>query len=317
MSTTHADIIKGRWYRQKYYIDRGFIKPAPGWKVDDYNPFDFYRRGERERDNLHHIFASLDVDDDAAIEGFCSRFGLLGLFNREILKVVSYSPVMAHLFKLPENSPYIGVQRFLDVLMPMDELMDTFHIPEEKFLLPKQDDLVMPDTRITVLDTWESVKDFKRECITFRWIIDLQNAITDKDIPKIRELFRNSDSRVYQAAAGEHDDTRILLGATGAVMWAVNGELENMVSPLLTFDDASNGISKNITWRCDSLLTSLYMMIFLDITRGVLTKRCEFEKCRRYFEASGPEVKYCTPSCQTRAKTKRYRDKQKEIKGRA
>lgn len=310
MSTTHADTIKGRWHRRKFYIDRGFIKPVPGWRVDDYNPFDFYRPGER--DNLHYIFASLDLGDEAAIEGFCSRFGLLGFFNRKILKIVSDNPSRAHRFNLPGNSPYAGVQKTSRELMSMDELIETFHIPEEKFPKPKEeDDVVIPNPRITVLDTWESVKDFQEECTTFRWIMDLQDAISEKDIPKIRELFHN---RKY-GEVDKDDDTSVLLSATVAVMWAVNGELENMVSPSLAFDDSSSGISKNITWRCDSLLTSLYMMIFLDITRGVLTKRCEFEKCRRYFEASGPEVKYCTPSCQTRAKTKRYRDKQKETEG--
>ncbi len=306
MSTTHADVLRGTWYRQKYYIEDGFIKPYGG-NIEAYNPFDFYKEGNREWNNLHHAFARIDLENEQEIEGFCSKFGLLGLFNREISKVVSY--------RHGNDLYYAGVPRRSDELMPMDKLISKFHIDRERFSGPKETMdkdgyTLLQDNRITALDTWELVGDFKRECRRFKWIIDIQAAVADNDIFKIKELLKESDSPVYHDLAKE-TGKRVLLVANGVIMWHINQELENMVSPLLTFDDKSNRISKSVMWRCESLLTSLYTMLFLDITRGALTRRCKKADCGRFFEAANASVKYCDSSCQVADKTKRYRDKKK------
>jgi hypothetical protein len=308
MSNTHADILQGRWYRKKYYIDDGFIKPVPGARVEPYNIFDFYLPGNRQRDSIHQIFASVDLNDDKAITGFYTRFGPLGLYNREIIKIVAFPPNLRHIYRMPESSPVAGVQRDINELMPMDMLMGKYHIPRDVFPIPIEGDLVLPDKKVATLDTWEPVDKFREECIRFRWILELRNAIADKNIMEIKELLESSNNQLYRNAVKGKDDNGLLYIATGAVMWAVNGEMENRVTPLLMFDER-DGISKKISWRCDSLLTALYTMIFLDITRGVLTRRCENEKCTKFFEAGNPKVRFCSTSCQSAVKTQRYRDK--------
>ncbi len=307
MSNTHADILQGRWYRKKYYIDDGFLKPVPGARVEPYNIFDFYFPGNRQRDSIHQIFASLDLNDDKAITGFCTRFGLLGFYDREIIKILAFPPNQ-HNYQMPKSSPVAGVQRDIDELMPMDMLIKKYHIPKDRLPIPGEGDLVLPDKKVTTLDTCEPVDKFREECVRFRWILDLRNAIADKNIRNIRNILESSNNQLYRNAVARKDDDGLLYIATGAVMWAVNGEMENRVTPLLMFDER-DGISKNISWRCDSLLTALYTMIFLDITRGVLTKRCENERCAKFFEAGNPKVRFCSTSCQSAAKTQRYRDK--------
>ena len=311
MSTTYPDELKIRWYKQKYYLDQGFLKPIIGGRRDEYNPFDLYKQGNRAFDSLHFKFADLNLKDDTAIESFYSRYGPLGFFNREILKVVSYNPSLTHLFKLPNSSPVAGVHRFSDELIPMDDLIDKFHIPTSKLPIPNENDVVMPISEISSFDTWESVDEFKRECASFKMIVDFRHAVAKQNYPLIRKILLENCSNPDEIRS--YDNGQLLANANFFIIAYVNTELDNMVSPCLDFDQSSLGISKNITWRCNSLLTALYMMLFVDITRGASTCRCSNEKCRRRFEPVKPGTKYCCPSCQTTAKTRRSRKKSEVV----
>lgn len=308
MSTTHADILIGHWYRKKYYTDRGFLKPDPDSKAEHYNPFDFYNFSldGRVADYLHHKFANLDLNDEAKIENFYSSYGPLGLFNREIAKIVTFTPNIIFT-PISEKFFVAGVQRHSDDLMSTEEMSHLFHISEEKILDFKKGNFTDWDVRLTALDTWESIKDLKKECLLFRWLLDLQDAIFEDNILRIRDLFKQSDNKVYQDRSEKSDDKGILLSASNTVIWMINAELQNMVSPLLSLNGLK--ISKKVTWRCDSLLSSLYMMLFIDITRGVHTKRCTHKKCGKYFESSTKENKYCTEACERKARQQRYRER--------
>lgn len=299
--------FKANWYRQKYYIDKGYLKPAPEAVVGEYNPFDFYRTGNRIKDNLHHLFAGVDLSDEKEIVAFYSKYGPLGLYNRDILKIVAFPPYQSHLYPMPEKSPVAGVQRFTGELIPLPEIVAKYNIPMGKLPVPPKGDLVISEARPTILDTWESVKDFKYECERFKWVMELQSFIPGKDLPSIRRLFEESSNEAFWKVAKEKDETKILLTATGFVLWTINQELVYRAYPYLTFDESSTGISKDIFWQCESLLTAMYAMLLKDITRGVLSRKCE--KCSQFFEAKNPDIKFCSISCQTSAKTKRFREK--------
>ncbi|MHB1406708.1 MAG: hypothetical protein ACYCV0_14105 [Desulfitobacteriaceae bacterium] len=312
MSTTHADKLKSSWFRQKYYIDGGYIKPFTGQTPQRYNPLDFYKPstpGHRSTDSLHHKFANLDLSKESEIEGFYTNYGPLGLFERDIINVVAFQPDLQNIYRMPDISPVAGVQRFSNELVPLDELINRYHIPEDKLPIPKPGDLVMPITEITALDTLERLEDFKAEVLRYRRTLDLRYSLADKDTGKLRDILVQDRHPSTRKNVLEMNETELLITASGLVLWEVNGAMENRVHPRLTFNSSGYEISKEITWDCDSLLTALYVMIFLDISRGALTRRCL--KCNQYFEPepSRPNTKYCSPSHQAAAKTQRLRNR--------
>ena len=62
-----------------------------------------------------------------------------------------------------------------------------------------------------------------------------------------------------------------------------------------------------LSWRFDSLIAAMYLMLLLDLTGGRTLRKCENERCGMFFMPSRREDQiYCTPTCQERAKQRRY-----------
>lgn len=304
MSTTHPDNLKSSWFKQKYYIDGGYLKPAPGQTPTRYNPMSLYKPSttdQRVTSSLHHLFANIDSSNESEIEKFYTTYGPLGLFEEDIVNLVAFSPDLEHIYPMPKESPIAGVQRFSNELMPISDLQRRYHIPEDKLPFAFKGESFIPSTEVSSRDTWESLEDFRKELVKFRRIVNLRIALADKDIKQIKILF--SDRKLQD----DLTDKELLLITSGQILWDINSAMENRVYPILDFDDVGYGISKSITWQCDSLLTALYAMVFLDISRGALMKRCG--KCGVYFESMRPNTKYCSPSCQASAKSQRFRNK--------
>ena len=62
------------------------------------------------------------------------------------------------------------------------------------------------------------------------------------------------------------------------------------------------------TWRCPTLLTALYVMLWLDVREGRSFPRCQLEDCGRYFR-KGPQdtTLYCSKTCADRVRQRRGR----------
>lgn len=299
------DYPKARLYRrQNYYIENGFVIPISESQKESYNPFNEYgKEGKRYNKSPHHVFASIDINNKEEIEWFYYNYGPLGLYKKEIRCLANYDPSFSHIFKLPDDSPVVGVQRFSSMLVPMNELVEEWHIPISKLPIPDTNGDYIPVDEVTPNDTWEKHDDFIDECLKFKWIMDLKEAYDKKEIERIKELLK---SKPLSYDIEQADAKRIMFSASSYIVYTINSEIEHMVTPLLNWDDNGYGISKNITWRCENLLSSLYMMILLDITRGAYTFKCP--KCNKWFDAQRLETTYCSPSCQTSSKEERKRE---------
>ncbi len=61
-------------------------------------------------------------------------------------------------------------------------------------------------------------------------------------------------------------------------------------------------------WRCPTLLTALYVMLWLDVRERRSFPRCQLEDCGRYF-GKGPQdtTLYCSKTCADRVRQRRGR----------
>jgi DNA-binding Lrp family transcriptional regulator len=80
------------------------------------------------------------------------------------------------------------------------------------------------------------------------------------------------------------------------------------VSPKISFD--ING-SIDHTWTFSSLLAAIYFMVHQDFVAGKRYKHCKNPNCHHIFIAKAKNNNYCSPQCQTRAKTARERARKK------
>ncbi|MEN0661104.1 helix-turn-helix domain-containing protein [Caldifermentibacillus hisashii] len=80
------------------------------------------------------------------------------------------------------------------------------------------------------------------------------------------------------------------------------------VSPKISFD--ING-SIDHTWTFSGLLAAIYFRIQQDFVAGKRYKHCKNPNCHHIFIAKAKNNNYCSPQCQTRAKTARERARKK------
>ena len=80
--------MTNQWFKNKYFHDGETISIVPGGQVEYYDPFSFYKEGNRVKDNLHHIFASIDVSNHSKIVDFYNDYGPLGIIGRDIVKIM-------------------------------------------------------------------------------------------------------------------------------------------------------------------------------------------------------------------------------------
>jgi hypothetical protein len=104
--------MQSGWKKRRYYAEDGYLKPVPGSRVEDYDPF--------IASPLPYLeLAALDTADERAVEAFASRFGLLGLFQERLHNTRNVFQVMADAQGLTELSKQFQTQTpgyFLDYL---------------------------------------------------------------------------------------------------------------------------------------------------------------------------------------------------------
>lgn len=93
MEESASSPLAARWWKQRYFVEDGLIRPVVGSKREMYDPLEAYFQRHLWRINppLHLALARLNPLDDEQVERFCSTWGLLGLFQHPLLQV-TYVP---------------------------------------------------------------------------------------------------------------------------------------------------------------------------------------------------------------------------------
>ncbi|MBX6764994.1 MAG: CGNR zinc finger domain-containing protein [Rubrobacteraceae bacterium] len=276
------------------------------------NPFDYYRpseSGRREADaGPHLMFLRLkDISREKphllekAIVLFAQRYGLLGLPGQEFLP----EPVLQYGKRLiaPEAVVEGGTLHvwdpatkgidFLRKLKQEGKLPDPFlnDLPEDLFLkyvaLPKDLKLISPrrPQQSRKLVPWPELK--KKYGAILAWRADRG----------FFALHTREPLREWKAALEAFPTPDDLLARSSVVLTGAH--------PLFETDEEG---SLQPGWVCDSLLTAMHLMLFLDHSHGNRLIKCASRGCPNYFR-TGPysRARYCSQQCASRAATRLYR----------
>lgn len=309
-----ADTMYSRCKKRHYYLEGGFIRPIKDSPPVDYNPFDFYINGDKDKDSLHRQFANIDLSNEDEILGFYNKYGSLGLFQSKYSNIVTLPDYEIKNYNL--SSVYI-TNKTSSSLVPIGDVINTYKIDED--IIPQIDengdfkdkDGYLVTFNVDACYTSEEIEEFKKFCNEFRIILDLKFALENKDYEDIKRLLVLY-SKGCKDDIENNNEEKLLSSASTAIIITMIEYIEGMVNPLLQWNSQGTGISKDITWRCKTLLSSIYMMLFMDITSGNLTKKCKNIKCKnKYFEANKSKKTnvYCSDKCRISDNVRKLREK--------
>ena len=304
------------WFRQKYYLtDNGIILSEDDW-CESIDPMDFYGKDIEGWEDLYIVFANLNIDDKQEIIGFCNKFGLLGHVARNI-QVVHTKTDEIDIDNGVDTENVIGIYspKLNDWDRPVP--LTNFGVSTSKNA-KLVDEYLRNGSILTPLEVQklvgEKIRDFISEQRKFTCLLELYCAINQKNSDNIKrtlylweDITAHSQSEYISDMNGYGSLALSPLFDKGIdmLMRILNEEFEKRSSLNLAIDRESNELTREIHWKKDSLLTALYFMFISDSLKGIKVKKCS--NCNRFYKEGRPETKYCSYSCQNKAKTKRYR----------
>lgn len=312
--------LRTTWVRRRYYVEDGYIKPIPGSREEKYNPFDAYYGAERAEEgrSLYLELVELDEKDPRAIEEFCSRWGILGLFwqDQGVAEIVRTPFGGEHWLPLDARKDTVAetlgrIRAALEFRANFADKFDRTDLdPEDIKILGKQaagvdwaNTIKWPEglgwiwsdgwassdqdegIRMASFDTLcESVEQFGRAVAWFRSTYVLASRYT---------------------ARLSHPEEIAKLESNLALY-------VNTVRPNPVFHGDLQHGRWAWEWHFPSLLAAAYMMLFLDLIGGRNLRFCADEACRKPFVADRSDKLYCSPKCLNRAKQREWRRKDPE-----
>lgn len=168
----------------------------------------------------------------------------------------------------------------------------------------------------------ESVDDIIREILRMKAILSMLAAIGLNDKPRIFDQLSKLNKMAFDADLEYIDETKEELReevfssdgsnmALGRIADELNLFLQD-INPALTVNYETGLLTSG--WTIDSLIASMYFMLFIDISKGKYVKRCENETCGRFFptRADKMNTKYCCADCARAQANRQYRRREKE-----
>jgi len=187
----------------------------------------------------------------------------------------------------------------------------------------------------------ESLEDIKQEVVIMRSLVLLWQEIRAKnrdgiltqveDLRRMADLYRIElvDRRIVAALNAalvgkpstesinydEQSDDQILYLASSILSNWINKKLDGVkpvISPMLNF-------SLQGSWNAPHLLSAMYVMLYMDLTRGVALRKCRNKPCKDFFAVYGNDDRkiYCSESCASAQKQREYRQNKKDKKEKA
>ena len=312
-------MFRGSWRRRRYHVSEGYIRPVAGELTVEYDPLD-----SSTNDGLPAYLRLVNINefDDHQIADFCSQFGILGLFQHDLLQVrytptsngaiqCRHDPPPPHYFEVLET-PYSRYE--LDgrgswpdeILRPKIEDLQRFPADDESF-----EDMAIEALDQEYLDEWKTDR-------TKRGLVVVEDVEGIREQPLggyFRRFFPASGNEFPSLHAPQLWDylceplpafrTAVLnlravfeewqAGPIGSSRHA--GWQTTFLAPAL-MRARPMPVNGELTWLFPSLLTALYMQLFLDCISARQPRFCANENClRRAFVADRPDNVFCSDKC--------------------
>lgn len=289
-----------RWTRQPCEIKDGRV-----WKVmdvpsEEYNVMEF--NGYFGKPPLYDTFASIDHTDMKQIKAFYDKFGFLGFNTSQKYRSREANKDYMELIGNLQSGREVVCHN------PMDYLSPEIEAGINEYIAQLQE----------INENSESIEDIQREIIIMKSILEALEGITAHDSSKLAESIGNALSlSADNSTLEEYGKNELRISGDPFITARINiAELINRylddISPAMDVDVYSRNLVGG--WEIDNLLAAIYLLLFLDLSKGKLIKHCMNETCTRFFPVSADKIdtKYCNPSCARAQASREYRRREKK-----
>jgi len=329
------------------------VEEIKGMPWSSYNPFDHYNgKGEKE---LYLQFTSIDDNNPNDIFKFISAYGFLG-FNHdkerkhqeelkrhqegskldryfyekqiEALKEMNVATRQLAINAI-KNHPFVASDtiNFLESYSKdTDNKIDDTPLVEDT---PEDTRKQLIQLMLNLPPENENLEDIKQEIVIMRTLVLLWQEIRAKrrenTLTQMENLCRiDYKSRTISMPIEEYvatiinyeglNDDFVFLEATETLSRWINKKLDG-VRPVLSSSITSDYSFQGL-WKAPHLLSSMYVMFYMDLTRGVILRKCQNKTCKDFFAIYGNDERkiYCNEGCASAQKQREYRQRKKEQK---
>lgn len=326
------------WNRNPCEIRDGRIHKVKGVPIEEYNVMEF--NGQNDKPALYTTFASINENNLEEITDFCLHYGLLGLsstriyeerehnknrkkgwdeYSRlagevpEILKRVLYEDYNIFLKHEKTADAFAEIDRrnkqYKKQLTPL-ESQDT---PDRAHALQKAIEIYQYE------NSSEDIEDIKREIKIMRSILDTLYAIGIQDEQLLKVSMREiwSLEILYDGGTRDKETIKELEDIYFDDKLTLVYQAKYMITKTINeyLQDISPGLENNYCmtfnggWVINSLISAIYLMLYLDLSKNKLVKQCENASCQQWFSVSADNMdkKYCSNSCARAQAQREYR----------
>ena len=310
------------------------VEEISGSPVSKYNPFDHNRKNNKE---LYLEFVSIDENNPQSILKFINLYGFLGFKYdkernyREELKQYENENELKEMEQELFKKLTIGfINETIDAPFSAWDTVSAFRNDAEN----KDNNLLVNDSPkdqsellLQLLERHppesEKLEDIKQEIITMRCLVLLWQALKANNregilgqMENLYSLRHESDEQIVanMNSLREFNDSVVRYLVAKLLSQCVNEKLQG-VNPLLS-SSLNDERCFTSSWYAPHLLSAMYVMFYMDLTRGIILRKCHNQTCKGFFSIYGNDERkiYCNESCASSQKQREYRRRKKEQK---
>ena len=306
--------------RGKYYLEDGFIKYH-----DETEFIDVYEGiSNPVTQTLFLTFASIDANNDEEILGFCTRYGRLGLYDKskgeECLGNTAWAGI-GNEYGYYNAAAYVGYEMVSDYRNAIRAIQTIIEI--KGFVdIGAYDNALRAYIKLSCMgifinpDTYGKFSHFLMMHPTEDWIYhdlfeQFSHIFTDLNFydqggnlivhfrdfcaydPIKNDIIFKDDCDLAAVVAHFSADSLATL------FWSEALDIINYYIGKVT--PAVHLINQNVLgfWKAPTLLSAIYMELFLAFTSNEKVRRCKSKTCPNYFKIYGNDTRrvYCSSAC--------------------
>lgn len=306
------------WDIKSCRLNNDFIEEIKGLPEGLYNPFDHYRNGGTE---LYLQFIAIDENDPQSILRFINTYGFLGFRNdRERMYSESINSVIDSHQKINEST-----ERLASLLIKQasknpafaDEAIQSISWKPNIELSPEDYNDLFSIAQLEPES--ESLGDIKQEILVMRALVLLWQALRAKHredvLTQLENLYlldHDDDTVDPMSRFKDLADTVLWYKAADSLSRWVNQRLSGVTPSLGNM--FAESCSFTGLWYSPHLLSAMYVMFFMDLTQGVILRKCQNKTCKEFFSVYGGDERkiYCSDRCAKAHAQREYRRRQKD-----
>ncbi|GEM_PF-5008398 len=271
----------------------------PDTKLTEYNAFDLYSQGIK----IYLEFIALDENNETEMLTFVNKYGLLHGENSEVEERKNFA--------------------FNSLINAIDVIIKDGYNKINKDLINTTRDLALNTFNMSTQSIYrENIDYFAYEIKKMRLLMFLKQSFDDNNVEKMiencHELAKLSGMNLIMEKIKNlnTENMNLFKPVVGNIISdIINPNLAN-ANPIIIYDSDNNLYSSVNGWSCNSLLSAMYVMIYLDFSQGKKMRKCANVTCDEWFPiyANDDRKIYHNNTCAQAHASRNYRIRKRQDK---